>query len=160
MISLSQTINNIADWICGRSLIGTVISNSFLAALLLTAIVFIIIYAIYSKPLKQLGGKKMLRMGIYLLIAICTFLFVHYYAVRRRINGEINGEKTKDMFAAIRKEGGNVGTHKVLPRNVADEAEVEAEAEAEAEPDNTPKPDSPVKDDDLDIDELILEATG
>jgi hypothetical protein len=125
-MNIGSGVNSAAEWVSTRPIIGPCISNPVFMALFLTALVVVILMAMYHNTIKKAGWHKGLRAFVFILIAMATMLFLHYYAVRRVARASVAEGGRRDIFSSIEEARRMGGGHAVSPggyRVSFDEAE-------------------------------------
>ena len=111
---IGKTINGGAEWLCGSSLIFGTLSNPVFTALLITALALIIIHVMYKDDLEGTGWRRGLKTGIWMAIGVSALVFVHYYALERRLRKGHASQGVRDVMASIHhsaKTGGGYSVH-------------------------------------------------
>ena len=114
---LGGAINACADWACGAPIIRGIVSNAVFTALLITALVVVVVMALYRYQIKQAGAKKGARAVLYVLFLVTAVMFVHHYAVMRIARDSAAQKGVRDVFSSIQqsRESGVAGGTPVIP---------------------------------------------
>ena len=110
---IGKTINGGAEWLCGSSLIFGTLSNPVFTALLTTALALIIIHVMYKDDLKGTGWRRGLKTGIWLAIGVSALVFIHYYALERRLRKGHASQGVRDVMASIHHSAATGGGYSV-----------------------------------------------
>src|SRR5687768_5253771 len=106
---LGQAVNSASDRFCSSKLVGGLVSNPVITALLITAIAMIVLFVMFTRDLKACGRydwKKTVRFALIMMGSATTLLFLHYYATRRTVRNEIVQKDVRDVFAAVKNSSG------------------------------------------------------
>jgi phosphomevalonate kinase len=93
--------NSSADWCCKIPVIGPIVNNPIFTALLITAIVLIVIMAIYK--IQDQGGQKMFKCAFYIFILITAITFIHHYAIMKTAKNNFATNEVKNIFSGIKQ---------------------------------------------------------
>lgn len=100
---LGNTVNSLANGICNAPFIGGVIASPIFTALFLVAFIVVIIMIIYKLNFKNLSDRKGIRAFLYILVASTSILFVHYYAVKEKLQATIDKTASQTVFENIQQ---------------------------------------------------------
>ena len=100
---LGESINNFTNWIINDTFLSYIFKNPFASSILLVIVIFIILSINYDNLFKK--GPRLFKSAIYLTIAITAFLFIHYTAVKNKINMIHGGMEEKQLIDNINKMG-------------------------------------------------------
>jgi hypothetical protein len=162
---LGGAINGTAEWACNAPIIRTVVNNPIFTALLITALVVIVIMALYHYQIKQAGAKKAVKAFLYVFLLVTAVMFVHHYAVMRSARDAASQKGVRDVFSSIEQSrlGGAAGATPVIPWGFPD-AQPISEAEGGAPPMPVavrgPRPDNIALDVDTIIEDVVVPATA
>jgi hypothetical protein len=112
---LSGAINGAAEWFCCAPVVRSVVNNPIFTALLITALAFIIIMALYHYPIKRAGVRRGLRAGLYVFLAVAAIIFVHHYAVMRSAQQAAAQKGIRDVFAGVEQSRTSAAGTPVIP---------------------------------------------
>ena len=98
MFGLDVAVNGLADWVCTAPIVGTVIKNPILTALMITAMVVIVIIA---QARSSINRRKIARMSVYLVILVSATIFIHDFATVRAARSIGDQDSIRDVFAGI-----------------------------------------------------------
>ena len=96
---LGESINNFTNWIINDTFLAYIFKNPFASSILLVIVIFIILSINYDNLFKK--GPRLFKSAIYLTIAITAFLFIHYAAVKNKINMVHGGLEEKQLIDNI-----------------------------------------------------------
>jgi hypothetical protein len=82
-LDVRDAINSATDWVGSAPTVRKVVGNPFSAALLLTAMVGIIIMAVFHYKLSNSNWRTCARATFYIYAATTLLLFLHYSLVSR-----------------------------------------------------------------------------
>jgi hypothetical protein len=102
---LGQTING---WVCSNNIIYNMASNPIITSLLLTAIILVIVYALFNSR----DWKTVTRCGIYIFLTISLIVFVHYYALGRALRSDSAQKDIRDIVGQVTFTGANEDKNK------------------------------------------------
>lgn len=173
--NIGGAVNSAADWACNAPIIRGIVSNPVFTALLITALVVIVVMALYHDQLKKAGVKRKVRAVLYIFLLVTAVMFVHHYAVNSIARESAVQQGARDMFRSIQdsRDSGVSGTVPVLPMGYESEP---AEAPLATGGGNTSsvsggdcgcpdatvagrRPDNIALDDDLVIEDVIVPTT-
>lgn len=90
---IGKSVNETTEWLTSSSVIYTLTSNTVYMAVLLTiALVFIISYINETK-----SKYKYTKMALYIFFANSILLFIHHYALSKRIKKSYSVEQTEEI---------------------------------------------------------------
>ena len=101
---MGESINNFTNWIINDTFLAYIFKNPFASSILLVIVIFIILSINYDNLFKK--GPRLFKSAIYLTIAITAFLFIHYAAVKNKINMVHGGLEEKQLIDNINKMQG------------------------------------------------------
>jgi len=118
---LGGTVNATADWFCNAPLVRSVVNNPFFTALLITALVAVVIMALYHQQIKQGGLKREIRAFLYIFLSVLMVVFVHHYAVTSAARRSAAQTGVRDVFSSIEQSriGGAPRAVPVMPSGYA-----------------------------------------
>jgi hypothetical protein len=119
--SLGGAVNGAADWVCSAPAVSRIVSSPVLAALLITLIAAVVVFATYPKQIRKAGFRPAARALIYGGMGVCAMTFVHYYAMERSTRSEHNQRGVREVFTSIQqmRETGMPGAVPVHPMGYA-----------------------------------------
>lgn len=92
-LDIGKSVNETAEWLTSSSVIYTLTSNTVYMAILLTiALVFIISYINETK-----SKYKYTKMALYIFFANSILLFIHHYALSKRIKKTYSVQQTEEI---------------------------------------------------------------
>lgn len=98
---LGRTLNNGAGWLCDSPLIYNTLGNPVVAALLITALALVIMHSMHRSELRDVGWRRRVKTGFWLMIGTSALIFVHYYALNARLRKNSLRENVRDVMASI-----------------------------------------------------------
>jgi hypothetical protein len=108
-LELGEAVNNAASWVCTAPLVRGIVSNPVFTALLITALVVVVIMALYGTEVRNGAWKRKARLGIYVFMLVTAVVFVHHYAVTATLRSQMSREDVHSQFQSIRMTGGMQG---------------------------------------------------
>ena len=87
-LDVRDAINSAADWAGGAPIIRKLVGNPFSAALLLTAMVGVVIMAVFHYKLSNDNWRTCARATFYIYAATTLLLFLHYSLVAREAQAD------------------------------------------------------------------------
>jgi len=100
---LGGAINASADWVCNAPVIRGIVSNPVFTALLITALVAVVVMALYHYQVKSAGTKKAVKAFLYVFLLVTAVMFVHHYAVMRSARDAAAQKGVRDVFSSIQQ---------------------------------------------------------
>lgn len=76
-------LNTTAEWLCSSTLVRGFVGNALFMALFATALVAVIVLSVYYVQVKSAGRTRMVRVVLYMLIALTGVFALHHYTVTR-----------------------------------------------------------------------------
>jgi len=104
-MDLGANVNAAANWFGRNPIINGVMTNPVFTALFLTALVSVIMIALYHGALKGTGVKRGARWFLYTFIAMASFTFLHHSLVVRGERAHLERNNLRDVFASIQASG-------------------------------------------------------
>lgn len=87
-LDVRDAINGAADWAGGAPIVRKVVGNPFSAALLLTAMIGIVIMAVFHYKLSNDNWRTCARASFYIYALTTLLLFLHYSLVSREAHAD------------------------------------------------------------------------
>lgn len=117
-LSLGGAVNSAAGWACNAPFVRTVVNNPLFTALLVSALVVVILFALCRGTFGRESKKGMLRAFIYILLATTVVLFIHHKAVVDCERGAARMQGTREVFSSIQssQELGGYDPVPIVPR--------------------------------------------
>lgn len=98
-LDIAAVVNGGADWVSESPTLKFAFGNPLAAALMLTAIVAIVLIAVYGYS--DVDTKRALRAGLYLYGAIAAVMFVHHYIVMREASNDSQVETYRSVVGNV-----------------------------------------------------------
>jgi hypothetical protein len=114
MFDLGETINKLVDYFCNSMLAHSILSNPFITALLLVAIIVSIFLGFFYGSIKHESKLHFIRLYIYSFLIAATILLFHYRCQEKdieKVHGLDSGAK---LYAAV---GGTDGKDLPITRD-------------------------------------------
>ena len=103
---IAAATDQCAQWVTRSRLLSGLIRNPFVIALLITAIVFVILYAVLDVGASS--WKSIVRGGLYSFIAVALVVFLHNYIVGCEARSEIRGAASASILQGAEQNMGAV----------------------------------------------------
>ena len=100
-LDVADAINSAADWVGKSPTVSMLVGNPFAASLLLTALVGVVIMAVFHYKVTGDNVKQTARAGLYIYIATTLLLFLHYLLVSRRLESDSATGGARDLVSSI-----------------------------------------------------------
>lgn len=106
LFDIGDASDQCSAWLAKSKPLRAVIRNPFVTALLVTAIVFAVLYALLGAPLVTARWQTILRAAIYSLIAVTLVMVVHNYVTACDVRERTRDAASANILAGIE---GNLG---------------------------------------------------
>ncbi|QID21243.1 pB169L [African swine fever virus] len=115
-------INNLGEKIYTCEPFKTSFQNPFIVALIITAVVLVVFFAICNPPVDK---KRKTKTAIYVYICIVALLFLHYYVLNHQLNDIYNKSNMDVIVSSIhdKYKGGDEIIPPISPPSVSNELE-------------------------------------
>ena len=100
-LDVADAINSAADWVGKSPTVSMLVGNPFAASLLLTALVGVVIMAVFHYKVTGANVKQCARAGLYIYVATTLLLFLHYLLVSRRLESDSATGGARDLVSSI-----------------------------------------------------------
>lgn len=98
---IGNSVNSVADWFCRAPIVKTVVSSPIYTSLLITAMITIILMAMYQYEIREKGFKLAARTVLCILFVTTSVMFVHHYCVSRAANDSASQNGIRGIFNNI-----------------------------------------------------------
>jgi len=103
---IAAATDQCAQWVTRSRLLSGLVRNPFLVALLITAVVFVILYAVLD--MSGASWKSLVRGGLYALVAVTLIMFLHNYIVGCEARATVRGAAATSILQGIEQNMGAV----------------------------------------------------
>lgn len=98
---IGETVNGIVDYLCNSTVMHYIISNPFITALLLVAIVVSIFLGFFYKDIKHQSKLSFIKLYIYSFLSAAIILLFHYRCQEKDIEKTHESESGRKLYASI-----------------------------------------------------------
>ena len=108
--NIGDTVNDLVDYLCNSTLTHSVISNPFLMALLLTAIIVSIFLGYFYGCIRSEPKISIVKLYIYSFLIAAIGLLINYRCQERDIEKIYSNEQAKRLVTAVEQAPGEIST--------------------------------------------------
>jgi len=106
--NIGDTVNDLVDYLCNSTLAHSVISNPFLMALLLTAIIVSIFLGYFYGCIRSEPKISIVKLYIYSFLIAAIGLLINYRCQERDIEKLYSNEQAKRLVTAVEQAPGEI----------------------------------------------------
>jgi hypothetical protein len=121
-LDIGAAVNSAASWVGQSPILNGTFGNPFIAALVVTALVAIIIMGIFHYKVTAGNFKQSMKVGFYTYCATLLVLYLHHYIVLHNIQESSEAANVRQFFGGLdltsispqSTTGGFVNVHQAL----------------------------------------------
>jgi len=122
ILDIGAAVNSAASWVGQSPILNGAFGNPFIAALVVTALVAIIIMGIFHYKVTAGNFKQSMKVGFYTYCATLLVLYLHHYIMLHNIQESSEAANVRQFFGGLdltninpqNTTGGFVNVHQAL----------------------------------------------
>jgi hypothetical protein len=131
-LDIGGAVNKFADWATKSPLLNAVIGNPFSVSLIITALVAIVVMAVFHYKLGKDNLKKAVRAAFYVYGTVLLVMFLHHHVVSNRIRDTHSSDMVSNLMSDINSQtkGGSFEGYVNVQENLGAADDTPADAAA------------------------------
>lgn len=107
-INIGAAVNSAASWVGHSPVLNTAFGNPFIATLIITALIAIVLMATFHYKVTSINFKKSLRASFYIYCATLLVMYLHHYIVSQHIQETQGGANIRQLFGSLDLKNGGM----------------------------------------------------